>query len=49
MNNHILYNNSAFLQEFIWRSIKDLPKESVEEILSFVLYVQKKKLSTGIV
>jgi len=42
MHNSNLYNNSALLQEFIWHSIKDLPKESVDEILSFMLYVRKK-------
>jgi len=42
MNNLILYNNTNLIQAFIWQSIKDLPKESIEEILSFVLYIRKK-------
>jgi len=40
-----LYNkNPKIVQEFIWQSIKDLPDESIEEIISFVLYVCKKNI-----
>ncbi len=40
--NVLFYNNPTSVQEFIWQSVKDLPKESIDEILSFVLYVRKK-------
>jgi len=37
-----LYKNPALLSEFIWQSVKDLPKESIDEVLSFLLFVRKK-------
>jgi len=40
--NVLFYNNPATVQEFLWQSIKDLPNESIDEILSFVWYVRKK-------
>jgi len=44
MNNLNFYNNPTLLQRFIWQSIKDLPNESVDEILSYVIYVRKKNM-----
>ena len=35
--------NPAFnVKEFVWSNIKDLPKDSLNEILSFIVYVRKK-------
>jgi hypothetical protein len=31
-------------KEFIWSYIKDLPTESLNEIISFIVYVRKKTL-----
>ena len=30
------------IQELIWANIKDLPKESVQEILAFIVFVRTK-------
>ncbi len=32
------------IQEIIWANIKDLPKESIQEILTFIVFVRTKTL-----
>ncbi len=32
------------IQELIWANIKDLPKESIQEILAFIVFVRTKSL-----
>jgi len=35
------------IQELIWANIKDLPKESIQEILAFIVFVRTKSLHPG--
>jgi len=47
--NELFYNNPKSVQDFLWLSIKDLPKESIDEILSFVLYIRKKNFQPELI
>ncbi len=44
MESNILQGASKALpiQELIWANIKDLPKESIQEVLAFIVFVRAK-------
>ncbi len=35
-------NRTLHIQELIWDNIKDLPRESIQEILAFIVFVRTK-------
>jgi hypothetical protein len=46
MQSNRLYNTQKAppIQDLIWANIKDLPKESIQEVLAFIVFVRTKNL-----
>ncbi len=37
-----MLQQDSYIKEYIWNSLSNLPKDSLNEILNFVIYTQKK-------